>query len=165
MSFERDLRERGPFINHASAREAAREKIGEGGKKKERKKEKKEKRVSLLFRDAPSSSGEMMTTENRREWLLTAAAMSIHIHTHTHTHTQQFPALCMLHLGQASRPAAFYRMETIPSLRPHSAMHMHLYIERWRDRERSIIKYHRSIIFRRGGRGGREQRQITRWLL
>jgi hypothetical protein len=71
----------------------------------------------------------------------------------------------MLHLGQASRPAAFYRMETIPSLRPHSAMHMHLYIERWRDRERSIIKYHRSIIFRRGGRGGREQRQITRWLL
>jgi hypothetical protein len=49
---------------------------------KERKKEKKEKRVSLLFRDAPSSSGEMMTTENRREWLLTAAAMSIHTHTH-----------------------------------------------------------------------------------
>jgi hypothetical protein len=41
MSFERDLRERGPFINHASAREAAREKIGEGGKKKERKKRKK----------------------------------------------------------------------------------------------------------------------------
>jgi hypothetical protein len=38
--------------------------------------------VSLLFRDAPSSSGEMMTTENRREWLLTAAAMSIHTHTH-----------------------------------------------------------------------------------
>jgi hypothetical protein len=47
MSFERDLRERGPFINHASAREAAREKIGEGGKRKKERKERKKSVVAV----------------------------------------------------------------------------------------------------------------------